>query len=198
MAPRSRRGRASVRARPGVLGELLADATGVLQSVANEVAPGVVGAIDINDVVERVDIQEVVDRVDIQEVVGRVDLNEVLAKVDLDAVLARADLNSLIARIDVNAVIDKVDIDRVLERLDLNALLSRVDLEALVRRTEVGSIIASTGAGIASKAIDVARSEGVGLDFAVQRWADKILRRRSPPRLNGPPLLVDEPGGSGP
>jgi hypothetical protein len=196
MAPRSRRGRASERALPGVLGELLADATGVVQSVANEVAPGVVGAIDINEVVERVDIQGVVDRVDIQGVVERVDLNEVLATVDLDAVLAQADLNTLLARIDLNALIDKVDIERVLERVDLNAVLSRVDLDALVQRTEIGSIIASTGAGVASKVIDVARSEGVSFDYAVQRWTNKILRRRSSARPPGPPLLVAGPEAS--
>ena len=232
MAPPRRRGRASERARPGVLGELLADAGGVLQSVANGVAPGVVNAIDVNGVVERVDIQGVVDRVDLQETLDRVDLNELLAKIDLDAVLARADLDSLLvridlnalidrvdvdalvenvdinavltrgdinlilARIDVNALIDKVDIDRVLDRVDLNAVLSRVDVDALVQRTELASIIATTGAGIISKVVDVARSEGVGLDFAVQRLTDKLLRRRRSSRPLGPALLVDQPEAS--
>jgi len=67
--------------------------------------------------------------------------------------------------------------------------VARVDLDALVERTQMGSIIAATGAGIASKAIDVARSQGVGLDFFVQRWTDRLLRRRPTPP-GGPALLV--------
>ena len=212
----------------GVLDNLIEDASGVIQSVANEVAPGVVGAIDINGVVQRVDIEAVVDRVDIQrivsrvdlqEVIERVDLNSVLEGIDLDAVLARADLNQLISRIDLNAVIDKVDVDTIIDKVDINALLARadinsmvekidmeaiidkldinaivarVDIDALVERTEIGSIIAATGAGIAGKAIDVARSQGVGLDFLVQRWTDRILRRRRSPRPGVPPRLVRE------
>ncbi len=94
---------------------------------------------------------------------------------DINAILTRADINLLLARVDVNAMIEQIDIDRVLDRVDLNAVLSRVDIDALMQRTEIGSIIASTGAGIASKVIDVARSEGVGLDFVVQRWTDRIF-----------------------
>jgi hypothetical protein len=93
-------------------------------------------------------------------------------------------------------LIDKIDIDRVLERVDLNAVMARVDLDAVIQRTEIGSIIASTGAGIASKVVDVARSEGVSLDFALQRWANKILRRRGSPRPSGPPLLIAEEEGT--
>ncbi len=92
----------------------------------------------------------------------------------------------------MNGLIEQVDIDRVLDRVDLNAVLSRVDMDALIQRTEIGSIIASTGAGIASKAIDVARSEGVSLDFALQRLANKIFRRRSSPNPKAPRLLVGD------
>ena len=79
---------------------------------------------------------------------------------------------------DVNALVEQIDLDRIIDKLDINAIMARVDLDALVARTEIGSIIAATGAGIASKAIDVARSQGVGLDFFVQRWTDRLLRRR--------------------
>ncbi|HXW81361.1 MAG TPA: hypothetical protein VEJ84_17800, partial [Acidimicrobiales bacterium] len=108
------------------------------------------------------------------------------------AILTRADINLLVARIDLNALIEQVDIDRVLDRVDLNAVMARVDIDAVIKRTEIASIIASTGAGVASKAIDVARSQGVSLDFTVQRWANRILRRRSSPRPKGPPRLVGE------
>ena len=217
VAPRSRTGRSSRTRRQAVLDNLIEDASGVIQKVADEVAPGVVGAIDINGVVERVDIQRVVNRVDLQEVVERVDLNTVLERIDLDAVLARADLNQLISRIDlnavleqvdvdtiidkvdinallaradINAIVDKVDMEAIIDKLDINAIVARVDIDALVERTEIGSIIAATGAGIAGKAIDVARSQGVGLDFWVQRWTDRILRRRRSHRTGDPPIVV--------
>ena len=62
-----------------------------------------------------------------------------------------------------------------------------------VERTQIGSLIAHTGAGMASRVLDVARSQGVGLDFVVQRWANRLLRRDGTPRPGGPPLLVAEP-----
>ena len=91
---------------------------------------------------------------------------------------------------DVNALVEQIDLDRVIDKLDINAILAQVDLDALVQRTEMGSIIAATGAGIAGKAIDVARSQGVGLDFFVQRWADRLLRRHRPERPGSPELLI--------
>jgi hypothetical protein len=48
----------------------------------------------------------------------------------------------------------------------------------------MGSIIAATGAGMASRAIDVARSQGVSFDFLLQHWSDR-LRRRHPSALPG-------------
>ena len=54
------------------------DATAILQSVVNEVAPAVVNAIDVDEVVERVDIQAVLARVDVEALIDRVDLNELL------------------------------------------------------------------------------------------------------------------------
>jgi hypothetical protein len=210
MAPRRRPGRTSRRRRPGVLGTLINDATGVIQSVANEMVPPVVDAIDVNEVVGRLDIEAVVDRVDIQGVVNRVDLQEVIesvdlnkvlegidvdaliGKIDLNAVLGRADLNALLARVDVNALVARIDMEQVIENLDINAIVARIDVESLIERTDIGSIIAATGAGVASKAIDVARSQGVGLDFFVQRWTDRLLRRRASRSPGGPALLMHE------
>ena len=219
MAPRPRQARRSRSRRQGVLNTLIEDASGVIQTVANEVTPGVVGALDINGVVERVDIQRIVNRVDVEEVVGRVDLNRVLEQIDLDVVLARADINSLLAGLDFNALLENVDLDTVLDnininallahidinalvetldmdaivaQLDINAIVARVDIEALVQRTEIGSIIATATSGVTGKALDVARSEGVGLDFRVQDWTNRLLRRRESVPPDGPALLVRE------
>jgi hypothetical protein len=127
----------------------------VIQAVANEVVPPVVGAVDINEVVERVDIQGIIDRVDLQQVIERLDLN------------------------------------RVISGLDINTMVSQIDLEGLVRRTDIGAIIAAAGGGMASKAIDVARSEGVGFDIWVQRLTNRLLRRQDSARPPGPDLLVE-------
>ena len=111
-------------------------------------------------------------------VIEQVDLEKIIDKIDVNAILTRVDLNLLLANIDVNALVEQIDMDRLLDSVDLNAVLARVDLDALIQQTEVGSIIAPTGAGLARDAIDVARSQGVGLDYIVQRWTDRLLRRR--------------------
>jgi hypothetical protein len=152
MAPRRRSGRSPGQRRRRVLGGLIDDANGVLQSVANEVAPVVIDAIDLNDVIERIDIQEVVERID---------------------------MNALLAGVDMNALIDQIDVEQVVDKLDLDAILARIDLAALIERTDMGAIIAATSSGMVSKAVDVARSQGVGIDFLLQRWSDRLHRRHS-------------------
>ena len=112
-------------------------------------------------------------------------------ELDINALLARP-ISTPARRVDVNALVEQIDMERIIDKLDINAIVARVDLDALVERTEIGSIIAATGAGIASKAIDVARSQGVGLDFFVQRWTDRLLRRRASPRPGGPAVLIHE------
>src|SRR3954462_15131071 len=75
------------RPRRGVIGTIKNDAGALLQSVINEMVPGVVGAVDVNDVVERLDIQAVLDRVDINALLDQVDLQSVIDRIDLDDVL---------------------------------------------------------------------------------------------------------------
>ena len=81
------------RERQGLLNSLLDGATEIVQSVANEVAPGVVGALDVDQVVQRVDVQAIVDKVDID---GRssttIDVQAIVDKVDIQAVMDRVDL----------------------------------------------------------------------------------------------------------
>ena len=52
-------------ARRRALGSLVEEGTELLQSVANDVAPWVVEAIDVDGVIRRIDIQAVVERVDL-------------------------------------------------------------------------------------------------------------------------------------
>jgi hypothetical protein len=172
VARTTRSTRRSRRPRLGLFETILGGATDIVGSVAKEVAPEVVGVLDVDGVIQEIDIQAVLDRVD---------LNSLLDRVDLDELLGRLDVNALVERLDLNQIVAKVD---------MNALLENVDVDALVERTEIGSIIARSGAGVAGKVLDVARSQGVGLDFFVHRWMDRLLRRRPSPRPGGPALLV--------
>jgi hypothetical protein len=102
--------------------------------------------------------------------------NEVVPSV-VDAI----DVDELVQRVDVQALLDRVDIDELLERIDVDALLSRVDVDALLARTELGEIISRSGSAVAGRALDVVRSQGVGLDAFIGRWVDRILRRTELP-----------------
>jgi hypothetical protein len=153
---------------------LVEEGTELLQSVANDVAPGVVEAIDINGVVRRIDIQAVVERVD---------LNAALEKVDLNAILAQTDLNALLARLDLDALVDRVD---------MNAILERVDIDALIEQTRVGSLVARSGGAAARRVVDHLRDHGVDLDMWMQRQVDRLLRRKGSTLPTGPPLLLHD------
>jgi hypothetical protein len=168
---RNRRRRAR-REHHGLIDSLVDGASEIVQSVANEVAPGVVGALDVDQVVQRVDFQAVVDRVDLQSVLERIDLEALLDTVDLDLLMQRLDVNRLLARIDVDA------------------LLQRVDINALLAQTELGEVMARSGSAVVARGVDVMRSQGVGLDSFIHRWVDRLLRRGAPVRATGPPLLV--------
>ena len=86
-------------ARRGLISTIVGDVTAVLQSVVNEVAPGVVDVLDVQEIVERVDIQSIVDQLDIQSIVDQVDLQSIVERLDLDALLKQVDLDVLIERI---------------------------------------------------------------------------------------------------
>ncbi len=153
------------RARPGRRG-VLSRGTELLQSVANDVAPGVVSAIDVDGVVQRIDIQATIERVD---------LNAVLDQLDMDALLARVDMAKLI------------------DKVDMNAILERVDIDALIEQTHMGSIMARSGGAVAARAGDIIRSHGVDLDNWLHRWADRLLRRKAMSHPSGPPALLHDP-----
>ena len=150
---------------------MVEEGTELLQSVANDVAPGVVEAIDVDGVIRRIDIQAVVERVD---------LNAALEKVDLNAVLAQTDLNELLAR---------VDLDALVERVDMNLILERVDIDSLIEQTHVGSLVARSGGAAARRVVDTVRDHGIDLDTWLNRQVDRILRRKASSYPSGPPLL---------
>jgi hypothetical protein len=131
--------------------------------VANEVVPGVVDSLDVDELLERVDV---------------------------NVLLERIDLDLLVEHLDINRIVERIDLEALLASVDLNAVLARVDIDALLERTELGAVISRSGGAIASRTLDVVRSQGVGLDAFVERWSNRILRRRNIDAANGPPLLL--------
>jgi hypothetical protein len=125
----------------------------------------------------------------------------VLEALDVNALLDRTDVNRLLDNIDVNRVLDRVDVDKLIDRVDVRALLDqvdvneladRIDVAALLDKTELSAIVTRSSTTIFSEAIDLVRSQAVGLDDFLARLAGRLLRRgtaRPAPPL-GPPLLV--------
>jgi uncharacterized RDD family membrane protein YckC len=74
-------------------------------------------------------------------------------------------------------VLDRVDLDRLLERVDLNSIVERLDIDALIEQTDLGAVIAGASSGAASDALDVVRSQSVGLDEFIARWMGRLRRR---------------------
>ena len=161
VAPPKRRRRARP-VRRGVLGSLGSE---LLQSVANDVGPGVVDAIDVDGVVQRIDIQATIERVD---------------------------LNAVLDQLDIDALLDRVDMGKLIDKLDMNAILERVDIDALIEQTHMGSLVARSGGAVAARAADIIRRHGVDLDSWVHRWADRLLRRNGSSQPSGPPVLLHD------
>ena len=110
----------------------------------------------------------------------------VMSALDVNALLDRVDLNAVLDQVDIDPVLDRIDLDRLLERMDLNAVVQRIDVDALVEQTDLGAIIAASSSGAAADALDMVRSQAVGLDEFIARWIGRLRRRpyTGPP---GPP-----------
>jgi len=142
----------------------------------------------ITDPVEQL-AQRVAERV-VELVLSVLDVNALLAQVDVNALLARVDVAALLKRVDLNTVLAQVDLDALLDRVDINDLLRRVDVDALVEHTDLGAVIARSSGGVASEALDAARSTTVGLDQFIDRWVQRALRRKQPAPV-APRALLD-------
>ena len=110
----------------------------------------------------------------------------VVSALDVNALLDEVDLNAVLDQVDINELLDRIDLNRLLARVDLNAILEHVDIEALVEQTDISAVIAASSSGVAGEALDVVRSQAVGLDEFIARWIGRLRRRpyTGPP---GPP-----------
>src|SRR6185436_15371541 len=78
------------------VGERLAPPMEALaQSIAERVVGLVVGALDVNALLDRIDLDGLLERVDLEAVLNRVDIESVLDRVDMNRLLARVDVNQL-------------------------------------------------------------------------------------------------------
>jgi hypothetical protein len=66
----------------------------------------------------------------------------------------------------------------------------RIDMDALVEETDLGAIIVKSSGGMATEALDVVRSQAVGLDRFIDRWVRRLLRRKHPGPSAPPALLA--------
>jgi uncharacterized RDD family membrane protein YckC len=149
----------------------------------------VVDQVDVNKVVGQVDVDKILDQVDVNKVVGQVDVDKILDQVDLDKLvdridpdklLDRIDLDRLLAKVDLDDLVARIDIDAIAGRVDINAIAERIDIDALALHTDIGAMIARSSGGVASEALDVVRSQAVGLDEWIARWVARLLRRDPP------------------
>jgi hypothetical protein len=163
----------SRRSRRGLIGSVLDGAGGIVRSVASDVAPGVVDAVDVDEIVRRIDIWSVVDRIDLDDVVDRLDAQALLDRVDLEALLDRVDINHLIDRIDINRVLDRVDVNRLLDRIDVNHLVDRVDVNDVLGRVDVDALIARADADRMMRRVDVDAAVR-RVDINVLLWGDDV------------------------
>jgi uncharacterized RDD family membrane protein YckC len=123
-----------------------------------------------------------------QRVAERV-VDLVVSALDVDALLDRVDVDALLDRVDVDALLDRVDVDRLLDRVDVDPILARTDVDGLIAQTDLGAVIARSSGGVAGNALDVVRSQAVGLDEFMARWVGRLRRRpyTSPPGRPGKP-----------
>ena len=158
-------------------------AEALAQQITERVADLVLSALDVNEIAARVDLNALLSRVDIDAVLKKVDLNALLDQVDVNAIVARVDLDPLLARLDLNPL---------LARVDVNALVQQVDVDSLVEKTDLGAVIVRASGGMGAEALDVVRSQAVGLDQFVDRWVQRLLRRKHP-TPSAPAALVPVP-----
>ena len=184
----------------------LADA---LDGAVVGVTAAIVERLDVDALLDRLDVGAILERVDLDQVLGRVDLDALIDRLDVDAVIGRVDVGGLVDRVDVAGIVDRVDVGRIVRRVDVDAIVrrvdvaaivdrvdvarvvDRVDVDAIVGRTELGSLIVRSTSGVATEAVDLVRSQTVGLDGFLGRLVDRVLRRDPAGRPVGPPLLVD-------
>ena len=108
---------------------------------------------------------------------GAGELVQTVAVEVVPPVVDALDVDAVVKRVDVEAIVERVDLDALLAKVDVNALMERVDIDAVLARTEFGAVASRSATAVASRVLDLLRSQGVGVDTFIDRWTSRLLRR---------------------
>lgn len=163
-----------------------------VESVVEQIdVQAIIEQVDIDALIQRVDINELIERVDINALIQRVDINELIQQVDIDALIQEVDIQALIIRVDIQALIERVDINALIQGVDMNAVLETVDMNSLMERTEIGAIVARSTTGMFGQLLDVARSVVIIIDLLIHKVLGRIIRPRGDNRPGVPGDIDD-------
>jgi hypothetical protein len=137
--------------------------------------------------------QAVAERI-VTLVIESIDIDALIDRVDVNKIVERVDVERIVERVDVEKIVERVDVQKIVQRIDVNAIVNEIDIDTLVSQTELGSIIARSTTGVLTELLDVVRSQGVGLDDFIFRWANRLVGRKVEDLPIGPPLLVSGKG----
>ncbi len=166
----------------GETGELLASEG---QRLIEAVAPGVVGALDINAIVGEIDIDGVVSQIDINNVVSRIDIDAVVGEIDIDAVVSKIAIDRLVSQIDIDTLVSRIDIDTLVSRIDIDTLVSRIAIDRLVSEIDIDTLVSRIDIDRLVSRIEIDRVVGdIEIDKLVSRIdIDKLVSRIAIDRL---------------
>lgn len=148
--------------------------------------------LDLDAVLARLDLDQLMAKIDVGALIARVDVNALMNDVDVDALITRVDLDRLMQSVDIDGVVSRVDLDRLMQSVDVDALVGRIDVNALVDDVDVAALVARAGidqivsdatSGIATRTLDMARRQLLGIDMVMLRLVDRTLRRPAASQL---------------
>lgn len=148
--------------------------------LADAVVSPIMGAVDVESVVEQIDIQALIEQVDIDALIQRVDINELIAAVNINALIQRVDINELIQQVDIDALIQEVDIQALIIRVDIQALIERVDINALIQGVDIDALIQKVDIGALIGQVDInALIQGVDMNAVLETVDMNSLMERT-------------------
>ncbi|MEZ5310896.1 MAG: RDD family protein [Microthrixaceae bacterium] len=127
----------------------------------------------------------------VSPIMGAVDVESVVEQIDVQAIIEQVDIDALIQRVDINELIERVDINALIQGVDMNAVLETVDMNSLMERTEIGAIVARSTTGMFGQLLDVARSVVIIIDLLIHKVLGRIIRPRGDNRPGVPGDIDD-------
>ena len=111
------------------------------QRLLESFVPGVVDALDIDEIVQRIDIDRLVRRIEIDDLVARIDIDALVSRIDIDRLVSRIQIDALVRRIDIDALVKRIDVDALVARIDIDRLVRRIEIDDVVRRIDIDPLV---------------------------------------------------------